>query len=151
MNPFRITLFSSFGFIPVFLLSCMMTVPISGLAQKDSKGIMIRLAKIEVDSVYLQEYLQILNKEAKTSVLNEDGVICILPMMIDENPTSIRLIELYANRKAYEDHLKTPHFLAYKTSTLHMVKSLELIDMKAFDQEILLSIFEKMNTTLNKD
>ena len=151
MNPFRITLFSSFGFIPVFLLSCMMTVPISGLAQKDSKGIMIRLAKIEVDSVYLQEYLEILNKEAKTSVLKEDGVICILPMMIEENPTSIRLIEVYADRKAYEDHLKTPHFLTYKSSTLHMVKSLELIDMNALDQEILLPIFKKLNSARNKD
>ncbi len=37
--------------------------------------------------------------------------------------------EIYANRQAYEAHVKSPHFLAYKNGTLHMVTSLELVDV----------------------
>lgn len=35
---------------------------------------------------------------------------------------------IYADRAAYEQHIKSSQFLKYKTSTEHMVKSLELID-----------------------
>jgi quinol monooxygenase YgiN len=44
------------------------------------------------------------------------------------NPTRITILEIYASQEAYQSHLKTPHFLAYKTGTLRMVKSLELVD-----------------------
>lgn len=36
------------------------------------------------------------------------------------------MIEGHADRAAYEAHLGAPHFLACKTGTAHMVKSLTL-------------------------
>lgn len=38
------------------------------------------------------------------------------------------ILEIYADRTAYESHLKTPHFQKYKQGTLEMVKELELVD-----------------------
>jgi quinol monooxygenase YgiN len=38
------------------------------------------------------------------------------------------MLECYASRAAYEAHLTTPHFLKYKTGTLHMVKALKLVE-----------------------
>jgi quinol monooxygenase YgiN len=61
-----------------------------------------------------------------------------------EHPTEIRILEIYKNREAYESHLKTAHFLKYKTTTLKMVRSLKLIDMEALDAETMSSIFLKM-------
>lgn len=104
----------------------------------------IRIAAISVDSTYIDEYLAILKKEAAESVKLEDGVLCIYSMYQKEKPTEIRLLEIYANEEAYQSHLKTPHFLHYKNTTLKMVKSLELIDMEAIDKEMMSKIFTKI-------
>ena len=76
-----------------------------------------------IDSNYLDEYLSILKEESEASVRLEPGVISIYPMYQKENPTEIRILEIYADKEAYESHLQTPHFKHYKTSTQEMVKS----------------------------
>jgi len=105
---------------------------------------MIRLSEIEIDSCYLQEYKDILQVESNASVQIEPGVIAIYPMYEKENPTHIRILEIYANKDAYASHIKSPHFLKYKTSTLKMVKSLKLVDMHSIDPETMAKIFSKI-------
>ena len=61
-----------------------------------------------------------------------------------ENPTRIRILEIYASKAAYEQHLKTPHFQKYKTTTLKMVKSLNLADMEVIDEKTMPLIFKKL-------
>lgn len=109
-----------------------------------SKEIMIRISEIEIDSNYLNEYNTILKEESRASVQLEPGVIAIYPMYQKANPTQIRILEIYANREAYEAHLKTPHFQKYKTTTLKMVKSLKLIDMNNIDSETMVDIFRRI-------
>jgi len=111
-------------------------------AQKDT--MLIRISEIEIDSNYLDKYNAILIEEARASVKLEPGVIAIYPMNQQDHPTEIRILEIYKNREAYESHLKTAHFLKYKTTTLKMVRSLKLIDMEALDAETMSSIFLKM-------
>lgn len=106
---------------------------------------MIRISEIEVDSNYLTEYNAILQEESRASVQLEAGVIAIYPLYQKENPTQIRILEIYANRKAYEAHLKTSHFQKYKTTTFKMVKSLKLVDMDNIDSQTMAEIFRKMN------
>ena len=109
-----------------------------------TKDMMIRIAEIEIDSSYLQEYNNILKEESRASVQLEPGVIAIYPIYQKENPTQIRILEIYENREAYEAHLKTPHFQKYKTSTLKMVKSLKLVDMDNIDSQSMADIFRKI-------
>src|SRR5688572_11053859 len=109
------------------------------------RDMMIRISEIEVDSNYLEEYNSILKEEAEASVRLEPGVISIYPMYQKDKPTQIIILEMYANRQAYEFHLKTPHFQKYKTTTLKMVKSLRLIDMEAIDAETMPQIFSKLS------
>lgn len=106
---------------------------------------MIRIAEIEVDSAYLEEYVSILKVESEASMKLEPGVISIFPMFQKENPTEIRLLEIYANKAAYESHLQSPHFKHYKETTLKMVKSLRLVEMEAIDSESMPNVFEKIN------
>jgi quinol monooxygenase YgiN len=127
-------------FFSILCYSLFVSTPISA----QTKDMMIRIAEIEIDSNYLQEYNTILQEESRASVLLEEGVIVIFPMYQKENPTQIRLLEIYANREAYQAHLKTPHFQKYKTSTLKMVKSLKLIDMESLDPQTMAEIFRKM-------
>jgi quinol monooxygenase YgiN len=105
---------------------------------------MIRISEIEIDSSYLDQYNKILKEESRASVKLEPGVISIYPMYQKDNPTQVRILEIYASREAYESHLKTQHFQEYKTSTLKMVKSLKLIDMEAIDPETMSQIFRKL-------
>ncbi|KAA3440911.1 antibiotic biosynthesis monooxygenase [Rufibacter hautae] len=104
----------------------------------------IRLSELEIDSKYLDEYNKILQEEAEASVRLEPGVISIFPMSLKEAPNQIRIVEIYANKAAYESHLKTPHFQKYKTTTLKMVKNLKLIDMTALDADTMKKIFHKL-------
>lgn len=114
------------------------------MVSAQSENMMIRLSEIEIDSNYLKEYKAILQEESRTSFQLEIGVIAIYPMYQKESPTQIRILEIYANRQAYEAHLKSPHFQKYKTSTLKMVKSLKLIDMSSIDSQTMTEIFRKI-------
>ena len=118
----------------------------NGNSQEMKKGMLVRISEIEIDADYLEEYKAILKEEAEASVRLEPGVISIFPMYQKENPTEVRILEIYASREAYESHLKTPHFQKYKTTTLKMVKSLKLVDMEAMDAGTMTRIFRKMNS-----
>jgi len=104
----------------------------------------IRISEIEIEPSFLKEYLDILNEEASASVKLEPVVISIFPMFQREDHNQIRILEIYADKKAYESHLKTPHFLKYKTTTIKMVKSLKLVDMEASDSITMKEIFKKI-------
>ena len=53
-----------------------------------SKEPMIRMAEIEIDTAYREEYLAILKEEAAASLRLEPGVITIFPMYEEENPNA---------------------------------------------------------------
>lgn len=126
-----------------FLITALILLSFDNIfAQKNT--MLIRISEIKIDSNYLEQYNAILKEEARASVKLESGVIAIYPMYQKQDPTEVRILEIYKNREAYESHLKTPHFLKYKTTTLKMVSSLKLIDMEAIDAETMPSIFLKM-------
>lgn len=116
----------------------------SGNSQEMKKGMLVRISEVQIDANYLEEYKAILKEEAAASVRLEPGVISIFPMYQKENPTEVRILEIYAGREAYEAHLKTTHFQKYKTTTLKMVESLKLVDMGAIDARTMTEIFRKM-------
>jgi 4-carboxymuconolactone decarboxylase len=120
----------------------LLSKPIVPIIEPD---MIVRISEIEIVPEYLEAYNTILKEEAAASVKIEPGVIAIFPMYQQENPKQIRIIEIYANQAAYQSHIKTPHFQHYKTSTLKMVKSLKLVDMKSMDTAAMLAIFEKLN------
>ena len=119
------------------------TKPLADRSAQAKGDLMVRIAEIDIAPQYLEAYKSILQEEAAASVKLEPGVIAIFPMYEKEQPTRVRILEIYANKAAYEAHLKTPHFLYYKTETLKMVKSLKLVEMTALDVETMLEIFKK--------
>jgi len=131
-------------FFLVFLLCASYTQMQHAKADNDPDEMMIRISEIQIDPRYLDEYLSILKEESEASIRLEPGVISIYPMYQKENPTEIRILEIYADRQAYESHLQTSHFKHYKETTLKMVKSLKLIDMNAIDKESMAEIFKKL-------
>src|SRR5688572_15819825 len=116
----------------------------SSAASGSSVGMLVRISEIQIDPAHLEAYNALLQEEAEASVRLEPGVISIFPMYQRENPTEVRILEIYASRAAYESHIKSPHFQKYKSTTLPMVKSLKLVDMALIDPATMPGIFAKM-------
>ena len=110
----------------------------------ESKTMVVRIAEIEVHPQYLKDYLEAARNVGAESVKKESGVICIFPNQMTEDENKIRIVEIYRNKEAYEHHLTTEHFQAYKRGTLHMVKSLNLVDLSPLDNEAKPLIFTKI-------
>jgi quinol monooxygenase YgiN len=89
---------------------------------------MVRLAKLQIDSLQLEAYTKLLKEEIETSLRVEPGVLTLYPLAEKNNPAHITILEIYASDEAYKAHIKTPHFLKYKNGTINMVKSLELVE-----------------------
>ena len=108
-----------------------------------TNDLIVRIAEIEVNEGYLEEYLAAAHNVGTKSVESEPGVICIFPMQVKDSPNTIRILEIYRNEEAYQAHLQTPHFLEYKQGTLHMVKSLQLVATEPLAPEAMPLIFKK--------
>lgn len=90
----------------------------------------VRMAEIEIDPAQLDAYRALLSEEIEAAVALEEGVLSLSAVAIKDSPHNIRILEVYADRAAYEAHLLTPHFLKYKNGTAGMVRSLTLIDVE---------------------
>ncbi len=88
----------------------------------------VRLAEIEVVPEFMEEYLAFAKEVGETSVKVEPGVLTLFSMQEKENTYKIHILEIYADKEAYQSHLQTAHFKKYKEGTAKMVKSLKLID-----------------------
>lgn len=112
-------------FTTVFLMGTAIMQSVFG----QSKDWIVRLAKIEIDSAYLEPYKAAIREHTQAAIAAEPGVLTLYAMYDKVHPTHVTVFEIYASKEAYETHLKTPHFQKYKTGTLKMVKSLQLIDV----------------------
>ena len=92
-------------------------------------GKIVRIAEIEIDPRQLAAYRMLLAEEIEASVDKEPGVLMLHAVAERERPEQIRILEVYADRDAYEAHIRTPHFLKYKEGTAGMVKELRLVDV----------------------
>lgn len=103
-------------------------------AQQDNRK--IRIANIQIDPAYVDEYKAALAEHAKIAVRVEPGVLALQAVYDKAHPTKVTVFEVYASEEAYQLHLKTPHFFKYKNGTLKMVKSLELVEVAPMAIEI---------------
>ncbi len=103
-------------------------------AQEDKQ--LVRLAKLVIDEVQLDQYNAFLKEEIETSFRVEPGVLTLYAVAEKERPNYITILEIYASEAAYQKHIQTPHFLKYKNGTKDMVKSLELIEVNPLIPEM---------------
>ena len=108
-------------------LAVMLTFNIKLMAQEKMQ--MVRLAKIKVDSLQLEKYNAALREQMTTAIRTEPGVLTYYAVADKNDPSNITILEIYADKAAYEIHIQTPHFKKYKEAVKNMVQSLELVDV----------------------
>lgn len=128
-----------------FILTLMLMQFTSQNVSAQEKGQIVRLAKLVIDSVHLESYKVFLKEGIETALRVEPGVLTIYALSEKEHPTNFTILETYASVEAYQAHIQTPHFLKYKSGTLHMVKSLELIETAPLLPELKISQIRKSN------
>ncbi|NCI48272.1 antibiotic biosynthesis monooxygenase [Sediminibacterium sp. WSJ-3] len=89
---------------------------------------MYRIAKIKVAASQLGKYKSALAEQMRAAIASEPGVLSYTAVSDKKDTTSITILEVYANTKAYQSHIVTPHFRKYKERVKDWVLSLELID-----------------------
>lgn len=108
-------------------VGCLLLMSRAMNAQLDQPKL-VRIAEIEVDPAQLDAYKAELRREIDASLRLEPGVLALYAVAVKEQPSQIRLFEIYSGEKAYRAHLQSAHFLQYKRATASMVKSLTLVE-----------------------
>jgi len=101
---------------------------IMAVGAKTMRQPLVRIAELEIDPSQLPAYRDALKEEVATSIRAEPGVLKLYAVSVRDQPSQIRILEVYRDQAAYESHLQSPHFKKYKAETQGMVKSLKLIE-----------------------
>jgi quinol monooxygenase YgiN len=102
----------------------------SCIAAQRNRDYLVRLAELEINPAQLDAYRVALKEEIETSIRLEPGVLRLYAVSVKGHPEQIRLFETYKDEAAYQSHLQSPHFKAYKDKTQSMVKGLRLIEVE---------------------
>ncbi|WP_051370930.1 putative quinol monooxygenase [Mesorhizobium loti] len=97
------------------------------LSRGEMQNLYVQIAELEIDPVQLEDYKAAVEEQIATAVSEEAGVLVLYAVAERENPSHVRVFEIYRDTDAYRSHLESAHFKKYKAATAKMVKSLKLI------------------------
>jgi quinol monooxygenase YgiN len=100
-----------------------------GAVTKEVQHPFVRLAELEIDPAHLERFKESATAQIEAAVRLEPGVLALYAVSVKDDPSLVRVFELYANEDAYGAHLETPHFKRFREQTNDFVKSRKLIDM----------------------
>src|SRR5438046_79217 len=89
-----------------FIIIGMLAFVFCGKINAQDKSQMVRLVKLIIDSIQLENYKAALKEEIETSVRLEPGVLTLYAVSEKDNPTHITILEIYADTVAYKAHLQ---------------------------------------------
>jgi quinol monooxygenase YgiN len=92
------------------------------------QGQFVLVVELEIDSSQLEPFKAAIKENGETAVRVEAGCRGFSAVFEKDNPTRVRLFEIYENADAFKAHLETPHFKKYAEITKDMVKSRKRID-----------------------
>jgi quinol monooxygenase YgiN len=111
----------------VFGASMLVAALGGGAIAQQEDGKYVQVAEIEVDPMHLDAYKAEVQEQIETAIQNEPGVLVLYAVSEKDDPSHIRVFEVYRDRNAYAAHLGSDHFKKYKATTEKMVKSLKLV------------------------
>ena len=88
----------------------------------------VRVADIEVDPAQREAFIAAVKEEMDKSVRVEPGVLALFAVAEKDAPSRLRFFEVYASEAAYNDHLESPRFRNYRTTTEPMIRSRTLTE-----------------------
>jgi quinol monooxygenase YgiN len=84
--------------------------------------------ELEIDAAQLEQFKAAIKENAETAVKVEPGCLAFNAVFEKDNPSHVRLFEIYANADAFKSHLDTPHFKKFMDATKDIVKSRKRVE-----------------------
>ncbi|EHR06081.1 putative quinol monooxygenase [Bradyrhizobium sp. WSM471] len=94
---------------------------------QEAGGQYVQVAEIEIDPAQLDTYRAAVQEQIDAAIQKEPGVLVLYAVSEKDEPSRVKVFEIYRDRKAYEAHLGSDHFRKYKAAVEKMVKSLKLV------------------------
>jgi quinol monooxygenase YgiN len=91
-------------------------------------GQFVIVVELELDPSQVEPFKAAIKENGETAVRVEPGCLGFNAIFEKDNPTRVRLFEIYENVDAFKAHLETPHFKKYAETTKDMVKSRKRIE-----------------------
>jgi quinol monooxygenase YgiN len=101
--------------------------PLNAALAQETKGQYVQVAEIEIDPGGLEAYKIAVQEQIEAAIRDEPGVLVLYAVAQRDDPTRVKVFEVYRDMDAYRAHLQSPHFKKYKARTENMVRSLKLI------------------------
>jgi quinol monooxygenase YgiN len=102
--------------------------PIQRVVADPIPGELVIVVELEIDPAQLDKFKAAIKENGETAVRVEPGCKSFNAVFEKDNPTRVRLLEVYENADAFKTHLETPHFKKYAEATKDMVKSRKRIE-----------------------
>jgi quinol monooxygenase YgiN len=112
----------------VFAASLSLLLPSAHASAESIPGQFVLVVELEIDPSQLESFKSAIKENGETAVRVEPGCRGFNAVFEKDNPTRVRLFEIYENADAFKAHLETPHFKKYAETTKDMVKSRKRID-----------------------
>lgn len=74
----------------------------------------VLVVTIDIQPDRIADFLKAMRADAVGSVTREPGCLRFDIIQDEQKPSRIYLYEVYANKDAFDAHLKTPHFLTWQ-------------------------------------
>jgi quinol monooxygenase YgiN len=112
----------------VFGASLLCSLPAGRVAADTIPGQFVLVVELEIESSQLDAFKAAIKENGETAVRVEPGCRSFSAVFEKDNPTRVRLFEVYDSADAFKSHLETAHFKKYAATTKDMVKSRKRID-----------------------
>src|SRR4051812_39914975 len=111
----------------IFVVSVLASSLFGRALAEERQGQYVQMAELEIDPAQLEDYKAAVKEQIEAAIRAEPGVLALYAVSEKDNPTHVKVFEIYASTDAYKAHLEAPHFKKYKATVDKMVKSLKLV------------------------
>jgi len=88
----------------------------------------IRWSELRIDPARLDRFAALANDNIQQTRRTEPEVTAFYSAADKEHPDRVRVLEIYADAKAYQAHLQTAHFQQFRFDTSHIVLDHQLFE-----------------------
>jgi quinol monooxygenase YgiN len=120
------------GYLKPFLaLGALMAISSVSKASdlREARAPYVRIAELDVDATQLERFKAAVQEVGAASVRLEPGCLVLYAVAEKDNPSHVKVFEMYRDPDAYQSHLKSEHFKKFRADTVPIIKSRRLIDM----------------------
>ena len=91
-------------------------------------GQFVLVVELEIDPSQVEPFKAAIKENGETAVRVEPGCLGFSAVFEKDNPTRVRLFEIYESGDAFKAHLETAHFKKFAETTKDIVKSRKRIE-----------------------